>query len=114
MVQKSNKKIGIILGVIALLIITNITTFLISVKMQIKQDDKVIVNLKEYEELVNKYNEYSRKYSKSEWLQKFLKENYLGDITEKEMMTGSLKGIFESLEGILSGGIKMGPSITVQ
>lgn len=96
--QKPNKRIGIVIGVIALLIITNITTFLISVKVQIKQEDKIIVNLSEYEELVNKFNEYSNKYSKSEWLQEFLKENYLGDITEDEMMTGSLKGIFESLD----------------
>lgn len=98
MTQKPNKRIGIVIGVIALLIITNITTFLISVKVQIKQEDKIIVNLSEYEELVNKFNEYSNKYSKSEWLQEFLKENYLGDITEDEMMTGSLKGIFESLD----------------
>ncbi|MTI47333.1 S41 family peptidase [Sporosalibacterium faouarense] len=92
--RQNNKVILLVLGVIAALLITNVATFFITYEIQLKQGDKVIVNLDEYEELVDSYN----KYSKVEYLQGFLHENYLKDVTDEELMNGVYRGIFESLD----------------
>lgn len=94
--MNSNKKnvIGVVLLVIALLITTNVATFVVTTRIQIEREDKIIINKGKYDKLVDIYD----KYEKSEWIQEFLKHNYLKDITEEEMISGIYKGIFESLD----------------
>lgn len=81
-------------GVIFLLLATNITTFVLSNRLQIKNGDKVVISVKQYNELVSRYNQYE----KPEFLKEIINENYLKDVSEEELNAGVIKGMFEALD----------------
>lgn len=88
-----SKRKGIILTIL-LVIITNVTTFIISNMVALKIDDKVIVSAEEYDSMVSTHI----KYSKIMELENYIKTNFLGDIDEEKLMDGQIKGMFQSLE----------------
>src|SRR5690606_7164580 len=59
----------------------------------VKYNDKVIVPSSEYNMLISTYG----RYSKAIELEKYIKENYLGEVDEEKLFDGQLKGMFEAL-----------------
>lgn len=95
MLPREKKFLWIIsIGVIVLLLVTNFLTFFITNMVKIENGDRVILSAQEH----NRYLELEQKYLKSEILQNFIKHNYLGDISEEDLMEGSYKGLFSILE----------------
>lgn len=95
MFPREKKLIWIIsIGVITLLLITNSLTFIITNIIKIQYDDKIIISAQEYNNLL----ELSDKYTKSEVLQNYIENHYLGDVDEETLMEGSYKGMFSILE----------------
>ncbi|MTI68196.1 MAG: S41 family peptidase [Firmicutes bacterium] len=83
-----------LIGAIILVLITGALTFTVSNIIQIQVDDKVIVDRQKLELWKNSYEEHSKVYA----LEDYIKENFLNEITEKELLDGQLKGMFNSLE----------------
>ncbi|WP_026894628.1 S41 family peptidase [Clostridiisalibacter paucivorans] len=83
-----------VLWSVILVFISSIVTFTVGNIIQISVGDKVIIAKREVNKLTNTYE----KYAKAMALENFINENYLNDISEKEMMDGQLKGMFESLD----------------
>lgn len=88
-----SKKKNITLVVI-LLLVTNILTFGITNIVSIKYSDKVIVPRFEYEELNNTY----KKYAKAIGLENYVKDNFLREVSDEQLLDGQLKGLFQGLE----------------
>lgn len=88
----SKKRVITLMVVIILL--TNIITFGATNLMTIKYKDKVILPAKEYEQLKSSY----KKYSKAMGLEDYIKDNFLKDVDEEELMEGQLRGLFQALE----------------
>lgn len=88
-----SKKKNITLVVI-LLLATNILTFGITNMVSIKYSDKVIVPRSEYEELNNTY----KKYAKAIGLENYVKDNFLREVSDEQLLDGQLKGLFQGLE----------------
>lgn len=88
-----SKKRTITLMVI-LLLVTNIVTFGVTNKVTIKQKDRVIIPRGEYEQLISSY----KKYSKAMGLEDYIRDNFLKDVDEEQLMEGQLKGLFQALE----------------
>lgn len=86
----SKKKAAI--GAILLILITSISTFVVSNLIQIPIKDKILVPKNEYENLAEAY----RKYSKNMLLEEILKENYLRDVNEEDLLEGQLRGLFSA------------------
>lgn len=82
-----------IVVVVLLLILTNLITFTLSNIVSVKYNDKVIVPSSEYNMLISTYG----RYSKAIELEKYIKENYLGEVDEEKLFDGQLKGMFEAL-----------------
>ncbi|KGG80242.1 peptidase S41 [Caloranaerobacter azorensis H53214] len=80
-------------GAIVIIIISSLFTFFISNMIQITVKDKVVITKDYYEDLVSTYE----KYSKIMALENFIKENYLKDVDEEDLLNGELKGMFEAL-----------------
>ncbi|MTI71525.1 MAG: S41 family peptidase [Firmicutes bacterium] len=83
-----------LIGAIILVLITGALTFTVSNIIQIQVDDKVIVDRQKLELWKNSYEEHSKVYA----LEDYIKENFLNEITDKELLDGQLKGMFDSLE----------------
>ena len=80
--------------VILILVITNLATFCITNISTIKHNDKIIIPKTEYNELARVY----KKYSKAIGLEHYVKENYLREVNDEQLIDGQLKGLFQSLE----------------
>lgn len=80
--------------VILLLIITNLATYFVTNISTVKHMDKMIVPKSEYEELTRVY----KKYAKVIGLEHYIKENYLREVDDEQLIDGQLKGLFQSLE----------------
>ncbi|QQY80047.1 carboxyl-terminal processing protease [Keratinibaculum paraultunense] len=79
---------------VILLLVTNIVTFSLTNKVAIKQKDKVIIPKGEYEQLISSY----KKYSKAMSLESYVKNYFLREVDEENLMEGQLKGMFQALE----------------
>lgn len=82
-----------IIWAIVLVVITSSVTFIVSNRVQIAIKDKVLIHKNELEKFVNAYN----KYYKLAALEEFVKENYLYDVKEEELLEGEIKGLFQAL-----------------
>ncbi len=83
-----------IIGIaVILLIITNVITFGVTNSLTIQSDTRVILPKTEYEELYKVYKDYS----KVLLVESMVKENYLEDIEEEELIEGQLKGMVQAL-----------------
>jgi len=80
--------------VILLLIITNLATYFVTNISTVKYMDKMIVPKNEYNELARVYKEYSKIIG----IEHYVKENYLREVEEEQLIDGQLKGLFQSLE----------------
>ena len=95
MFRREKRFIWIIsIGVLILLLGTNLLTFFLVNIIKIENDEKIVISTEEY----NNFLELKQKYRKSEVLQRYIKENYLGEIDEKKLMEGTYKGMFSILE----------------
>lgn len=83
-----------VIGAVIIILITSITTFLFSNAIQLPLGQKVIVKKTELDELTRVYN----KYSKNIFLEEVIKEVYLKDVNEEDLIEGQLKGLFNALE----------------
>lgn len=93
----SNKKRNTL--IVLLLIVTNLITFSVSNVLALKNNSKVLISAKEYDELLTSYNEQG----KANMLKDYIKENYLGDIDDASLDEGQLAGIFQALGDPYSG-----------
>ena len=82
-----------IIGIILLLVVTNVLTFIFSNVLSLTYDNKVILPKDEYNQLSDMY----KKYSKNLALEDFIKKNYLKNVDEETLANGELKGMFQSL-----------------
>ncbi len=82
-----------IIGIILLLVVTNVLTFIFSNVLSLTYDNKVILPKDEYNQLSDMY----KKYSKNLALEDFIKKNYLKNVDEETLINGELKGMFQSL-----------------
>jgi len=82
-----------IIFVVMLLVLTNLSTFILSNIISVKYSNKVIVPSSEYNMLLSTY----RRYSKAIELENYIKENFLGDVDSDKLFDGQLKGMFEAL-----------------
>lgn len=80
------------IGAILLVILTSISTFVVSNMIQIRIDDKVVISKNEFNDLMD----VSKKYSKNILLENFIKDYYLRDVDESELLEGQLRGLFAS------------------
>lgn len=80
-------------GAIVLVFLTSISTFAVSNTIQIPIKEKVIVNRRELDKLMDVY----RSQSKAVTLEKYIEENYIADVDKKALEDGQLKGMFESI-----------------
>lgn len=87
-----SKKRVITLFVIAILI-TNLLTFGLTNLMSVTLNNKAYIPLAEYNTLKSAYNEYSKVAS----VKNYVKENYLRDVDDDQLMEGQLKGVLNSL-----------------
>ena len=92
-----SRKKALLIGstvLIVLLLITNIFTFYMANKVQLKSGDRVVMSRDDYNELITTYN----KYSKLDMLEEFINAYYLRDVDNDDLLVGSMKGMFEALE----------------
>jgi carboxyl-terminal processing protease len=82
-----------IIGIILLLVVTNVLTFIFSNVLSLTYDNKVILPKDEYNQLSDMY----KKYSKNLALEDFIKKNYLKNVDEETLANGELKGMLQSL-----------------
>ncbi len=95
MLRREKRFIWIIsIGVLILLLGTNLLTFFLTNIIKIETDGKIVISTEEYNDLL----QLEQKYRKSEVLQTYIEENYLEEIDEKKLMEGSYKGMFSILE----------------
>lgn len=90
MISKKRHYITLVL----VLIITMSSTYILSNQLSLKNGDKISVDKEVLEILM----ENQKKYSKLVTLEEFIKENYLKEITDEELLTGELRGLFNSLD----------------
>lgn len=88
----SKKKNGVLF--IVIILVTNIATFGVSNFAGIKMNTKVSIPKAEYEELTSVYEDYSKIIG----VEKFIKENYLKDVDDEQLIDGQLRGLVQSLE----------------
>lgn len=79
--------------IIIAVIITAVLSFSASNFLLLEIGEKVLIPKDVYVGL----KDMSNKYSKHEYLQKFIKQNFLFEADDSKMLEGSLKGMFESL-----------------
>lgn len=84
----------IITLMVILLLVTNILTFGLTNMVTIKYKDRVVIPTKEYQQLSTVYE----KYSKAIGLETYVKDNFLREVDEKQLVEGQLKGLFQALE----------------
>lgn len=81
-------------SVIVAVIITVVVTSVLSNYFALKNDDKVIITTDRYDEL----KAMEDKYSKIDYIEDFIDENFLYDIEEDDIYDGALKGMVDILE----------------
>lgn len=79
---------------VVVLIIAMSSTYILSSQLSLKTGDKIAVDKEVLEILM----ENQKKYSKLVTLEEFIKENYLKEVTDEELLTGELRGLFDSLD----------------
>jgi len=87
----NNKKIWIV--VILTSIISSVITYSIGIYIPIENGNKLILNRKNVEELIS----IKDRYSKLMLLEDYIKDNYLEEVDDQELLNGELKGLFNSL-----------------
>ena len=80
--------------VVILLILTNLLTFSLTNLIAIRIDDKVIVPDKQYNQLVDAYEENYKVLGVKEYID----SSYLREVDEVDLMNGQLKGMVQALE----------------
>lgn len=80
--------------VVILLILTNLITFSLTNLIAIRIDDKVIVPDKQYNQLVDAYEENYKVLGVKEYID----SSYLREVDEVDLMNGQLKGMVQALE----------------
>lgn len=88
----SKKKLTVLF--LVLLIITNIITFGFTNLATVQINNKVIIPKGEYEEIYSVYQDFSKVLI----LENMIKENYLRDVDDNNLLEGQLKGMVESLK----------------
>ena len=83
---------GIVLIVIVI-IITSVTTFTISNLIQLKIDDKIFINEKEYFRL----KDIEQRFDKLLYLEEYIKRNFYKNVDELQFDEYIIKGLFETL-----------------
>ncbi|MDW7669679.1 MAG: PDZ domain-containing protein, partial [Bacillota bacterium] len=89
MISKRKAFIITVVAVIITIALTVVGTSIIGLKI----DERVIISTDKYNEFV----ELNNKYSKNEYVEKYIEENFLYDV-ERNLQDGSLKGMMESLD----------------
>ncbi|RKD30091.1 S41 family peptidase [Thermohalobacter berrensis] len=82
-----------ILGAIIIILITSLSTFVLSNIIQITIDDKVLITKNDYEKLMDVY----KKYEKVIAIENMVKQNFLNDVEDKDLVEGQIKGMFQAL-----------------
>ena len=80
--------------IIVVIILTALLTFTVSNLLTLETGDKVIISKSNY----NQLRSISIKYNKHEYLQDYVKKNFLFEADEEKMMEGSLKGMIDALD----------------
>lgn len=88
----SKKKLTVIF--LVLLIITNALTFGFANVATIQLDKKVVIPRGEYEEIYSVYQDFSKVLV----LENIIRENYLRDVDDENLIDGQLKGMVEALK----------------
>lgn len=78
---------------VVILILTNVITFGLTNVMTLQFDNRVIIPRGEYEQLYSTYQDYS----KVSYVENIVRENYLRDVDDSELLDGQLKGLVQSL-----------------
>lgn len=79
---------------VAILILTNLITFGLTNVMTLQFDNRVIIPKGEYEKLYTSYQDYS----KVSYVENIIRESYLRDVKDDELLDGQLKGLVQSLK----------------
>ncbi len=87
----SKKRVAILVVVIVL--ITNVITFGLTNLMSTTFNNKAYVPVAEYNKLKSVYNQFS----KVMMVERYMKDNYLRDVDEEQLIEGQLKGLLQSL-----------------
>lgn len=88
----SKRKVAVLL--VFTIIVTSLLTFGLTNLMSVTFNNKAYVSLPEYNKLKSVYEEYSKVIS----VKDYVKDNYLRDVDDEDLMEGQLKGILNSLE----------------
>ncbi|NLJ78866.1 MAG: PDZ domain-containing protein, partial [Tissierellia bacterium] len=83
-----------IIIVIILLLITNAITFGATNIMTIRYKDRIVLPVKEYNQLISSY----KRYAKANGLEDYIKQSYLREVDDKKLEEGQLRGLFQALE----------------
>lgn len=87
------KRRGIVL-ILIVIIITSVTTFTISNLIQLKVDDKIFINEKEYYRL----KDLEQRFDKLLYLEEYIKRNFYKNADELQFDEYIIKGLFETLD----------------
>ncbi len=79
---------------IIIILVTNVITFGMSNFLSVTLNNKVYVPKAEYDQLTSVYEDYSKVIG----VENFIKDNYLKDVDDEQLIDGQLKGLLQSLE----------------